>query len=432
MKIILFNSPKGSGKSVVSDMLRDRLLRDDFKVYPLTFKYPLFDITPHVFGIEYEYFMELYESRTEKETPIEELAVSYQSFQKLQDVIDVHESEERFVEGHRVALSPREAMIFASEVLLKPVMGADYFGHRFVSTINVFASNNEIIIDDSTGFPEEVEPVIKAFGADNICIVRVNREGFDEWGSDSRGWVTPEGVTTFMVDNNGEPEECADQLHKLITEWIDGYTEEDIVPDQTKWIIHHGQFFKDCLQHVIDWHVTAGKVTTLTDQARLVDEEYAETELAYNRRDPIEFLDGLCDLFVTQGYYEYIQTGELDCVDLYTEVSQEAHHALLSDISEITMTKVLDALVSFNGNWKGALLNVIESNWSKFDRYVQGDESKYGSHCIKIMDEGRYTNVHWIKSGDWVVYLDGVGKILKGMSYNAPVLEGFINKDLLN
>lgn len=106
--------------------------------------------------------------------------------------------------------SPRAAYIAYSENLMKPFTGdKQVFGKILVRWINSirdeWSKENlpelPFIITDS-GFRPEAEALVDEFGADNIILIRVRREGF-YFDGDSRGYISLAdlGVREFDLDN---------------------------------------------------------------------------------------------------------------------------------------------------------------------------------------------------------------------------------------
>jgi NTP pyrophosphatase (non-canonical NTP hydrolase) len=81
---------------------------------------------------------------------------------------------------------------------------------------------------------------------------------------------------------------------------------------------------------------------------------------------------------------------------------------------------------------EGAVKEVEASNLSKFIYVGDKELSPYecmtlDSQAVQIEDEGRYKNVHWKRVGEYIVFYDENGKILKSPStYFEPQLEEFV------
>ena len=107
-------------------------------------------------------------------------------------------------------LTPRQAYINVSELLIKPVHGDDALGRwLYEDHISYFGKGEDGVITDS-GFRAEAIPIVEAVGANNCALVRLHRQGCSFKG-DSRGYISLSdlGVLQFDVDNNGPAVETA-------------------------------------------------------------------------------------------------------------------------------------------------------------------------------------------------------------------------------
>lgn len=52
--------------------------------------------------------------------------------------------------------------------------------------------------------------------------------------------------------------------------------------------------------------------------------------------------------------------------------------------------------------------------------------AQFAAECNDIEAQGRYSGVTWSRKGDWIVFTDGNGKIVKPSTYFEPDLEKFI------
>lgn len=85
--------------------------------------------------------------------------------------------------------TPRQAYINFSEGFLKPTGGDDILGRLMVSHLIECSGtyHRHVVISDS-GFNCEAPPLVEKFGADNVRVLRVHREGHTFEG-DSREWL---------------------------------------------------------------------------------------------------------------------------------------------------------------------------------------------------------------------------------------------------
>lgn len=201
--IVVFNGPPGSGKDEAAGYLSKT-----FGFHQLSFKSQLFAKTTEHFGVSTEWFMKDYDNRTVKERP-------------------------ELVLGNR---SRREALIYVSEEIIKPVYGSDYFGKCVAEQIN---PDLNYVISDS-GFVDELAPIVDMVHARNMMIVQLTRRGCG-FEHDSRRYLDcmdnivdeivinfhwpvnphyvsgklPVCVNTVVIHNNGTLPEFHAALHDL-------------------------------------------------------------------------------------------------------------------------------------------------------------------------------------------------------------------------
>lgn len=183
-KIVFLNGPKDSGKDYLG-----KVAAEHFEGATAQFKEALYTHTADLFGVEYGWLVSVANDRTFKEMPHANL------------------------QGY----SPREALIFTSENVYKPIFGKDYFGNKTLEYIEEFCGDIVFITD--SGFREEAETVVKAFGAENCLLVNLYREGrkFDE--TDSRGYINLDdlGVTRIEYHNDTH----GDDFLNVVAQWLD-------------------------------------------------------------------------------------------------------------------------------------------------------------------------------------------------------------------
>ena len=154
---------------------------------------------------------------------------------------------------------------------------------------------------------------------------------------------------------------------------------------------------------VFDWNLTARgdeyPEYPQDIQLRLIREELKELHSATT---PCEYLKELCDCFIVFSYH-MAESGRV-----------KEWRTCYADLAYDFIDATLRAL---KPKYLAALQLVMDSNQSKFDMYDCEREDEYEEHCQELMLYGRYANVDWAAEGGLVVYLDGKGKILKGMNY---------------
>ena len=97
-------------------------------------------------------------------------------------------------------LSPRQALQFISEEVVKPNMGKDYFG----VSASMFIKNGSVNIF-TVGFIEEVLPIQEIVGEDNIYKVVIERDGYTFDNNDTRNSL-PDIMfkESFTITNNSD------------------------------------------------------------------------------------------------------------------------------------------------------------------------------------------------------------------------------------
>ena len=183
-RVMIFNGPPGSGKDHACDFIES--LYEE--AWHRRFKDHLFECTMALFNIDEETFFELYMDRDTKESPT------------------------CYLRG----MSPREAMIFTSETVIKPNFGKDYFGMTAAENLN-FGLN---VFSDG-GFTEELEPVYNECDG-NMLIVQIHRDGCD-FSNDSRQYLDEfEDVPIIKIFNNSSLENFELQVANITNSFLAG------------------------------------------------------------------------------------------------------------------------------------------------------------------------------------------------------------------
>ena len=129
----------------------------------------------------------------------------------------VHHGAYEYRKGDAMALfcglTPRAAYIAVSEKLCKPMFGERFFGEILAERMDQPDIENWIITD--SGFPEEAEPIVKHFGADECRLVRLHRPGCTFEG-DSRSHIEIPGVLTFDIQNDGTLADLRSKLRNIV------------------------------------------------------------------------------------------------------------------------------------------------------------------------------------------------------------------------
>ena len=188
-KIILLNGPPRCGKDTLGRMVTTILRNSIDDIYTDTVKFadPLKEMTHGL-------YMELDDSQNRRVRP-------WWSG-KFEDRKD--EPCEEFL-----GATPRQAYIAVSEKLMKPLHGDDVFGRLLVKNIyEMFYKDatppfcDVVLAVTDSGFEGEAQVLVDAYGAENVALVRITREGCS-FAGDSRGYINIAGVRTYIFCNEG-------------------------------------------------------------------------------------------------------------------------------------------------------------------------------------------------------------------------------------
>ncbi len=213
-RIVLFNGPKLSGKDTAIDYLD----KCGIKFTRAECKESLHALTRSVFDVSERAYYQIYNNRKFKELPMDLFMIPLEGAERLAEVVPsilgrISENDDQ------VMLSIREALIYVSEVIIKPTLGVQYFGKSRVNTIE--PNKSLLYVDSSCGFYHELPPLIDKLGQDNICLIRIRRPGHEFADDDSRSYI-PDGVimNTYDVNNNGSEEEFLEQVKLIVDDFI--------------------------------------------------------------------------------------------------------------------------------------------------------------------------------------------------------------------
>lgn len=182
-KIILFNGPPRSGKDTCAQFVMEVLP----KAYFYRFASPLKDAVHGLFGMP---------------------GILEEHFDAVKGV-----PSEKFF-----GMTPREAYIWMSEECAKPKFGKDFFSRVAINHIRSNAKDDEVVVVSDCGFQTEVDKLIEEFGAENVFLVWLLREG-TSYQNDSRGYVDhPDDTRSYTINNNGSLSDLRDVVGKIAKE----------------------------------------------------------------------------------------------------------------------------------------------------------------------------------------------------------------------
>lgn len=120
--------------------------------------------------------------------------MTHRAYNTTKQEADAYEHVKDIPNVEFFGLTPRQAYIGFSENFIKKMHGKDFFGLLLASHIQTrHQKEDDVFVVSDGGFSEEVEPLIKTFGAKLITIVRLTKEGCDFAASgDSRRHVYAE------------------------------------------------------------------------------------------------------------------------------------------------------------------------------------------------------------------------------------------------
>lgn len=167
---VILNAPPFSGKDTIADLC-----------------------VKHLGAVKQEFKESLYEAVAEHFKYDLKLFKHFATSRKYKDNLSSHFSLSEHSKG--LGYTPREALIYVSEEVMKPLYGPDYFGEcaaeKLVDGLNVFA--------DGGGWWDELTPVAQA--VDRIIICRLYRQGYT-FDGDSRQYYDANQVPEVADENN--------------------------------------------------------------------------------------------------------------------------------------------------------------------------------------------------------------------------------------
>jgi hypothetical protein len=233
MKIILFNGPKNTGKTVATLACMSKLGSLGYSVSNVEFKDELIKATAEHFGLDLEIMLDMLKDRTKKEVwnscfkeplsdePLERkrqedflasLGLGYQI------TSTPHAEQSSSCSKHVALLSPRAALIYTSEYLLKPKFGVSYFAEKVIEKLSSEPESDlfRVNIESSCGFDEECKRILEEYGEDNVLLLQIHSDRGD-YNGDSRGYVDKDMFKySREVFNYGSEDSFLEQLENYV------------------------------------------------------------------------------------------------------------------------------------------------------------------------------------------------------------------------
>lgn len=233
---------------------------------------------------------------------------------------------------------------------------------------------------------------------------------------------------------------------------------------------NHSTFFQNAAERVVSWNAIAMNESPsnyekfaekfthekFVHQISLVEEELKEYRDAFQAQDQVEMLDAAADIFVVSGFLtymffgpailnEFMNYGVADHLasDPYETLCRSREVLDSSDQTAFLMAAIFrssrDSLVKTVHDGKGAILEVLRSNDSKFPN----EEQLRHSHQLLTEDisDVLEAELAWIKENrteysdfsvvyneEFQVYtfLDGNGKYMKPSTFSPANLKPFM------
>jgi hypothetical protein len=194
-QVIILNCPPNSGKDTVADYIQETYGCDH-----LRFKTYLYEITAKLFVMELEELIEICTRRETKEDPVfDQLRIPLWKYTwaiSKNILTDENRISTSSNSDLTVNLTPREALKYVSEAIVKPYLGKDYFGKALANEIT-----SDLSVVSDGGFREEILPVCEELGAENVFLVQWTRAG-TSFDNDTREYIDPpEGVNLLETTN---------------------------------------------------------------------------------------------------------------------------------------------------------------------------------------------------------------------------------------
>lgn len=200
-------------------------------------KVHLYKLVQDFFLISELRFWEIYLDRELKEKPMPEFTVALPLAEAnlMEKAFGFRLDLDKFlITDNRVVVkfSVRQAMVYISELVMKPLFGRDFFGRARMRQIEdttirlnkVWAEPNCVFYDDSSasfnGRSDELTGLVDYFGEDNILLINIRGRGKFGVG-DSRNYHA-DGTVKHTVDlwNTGTEKEFLDKGCKIIQDFL--------------------------------------------------------------------------------------------------------------------------------------------------------------------------------------------------------------------
>lgn len=224
--VIIFNSAPCSGKDLAAQYLKDYFCTGEV----IAFKDELYKDTASYFDIEVEDLVEYHSDRSLKEKP-SLLFAKYQRESLKQYFFSILYVIGALINNRYLMslgyYSSREALIFVSESVVKPIKGKDYYGKKLVEKIEDSSERFYFVSDG--GMKEELSSV--ADKGYNVIIAQLMRSGATFEG-DSRSLLNKDDFKEYsnikfcQIDNNSSLDDLYNSIVDLSYDVVLGEVKE--------------------------------------------------------------------------------------------------------------------------------------------------------------------------------------------------------------
>lgn len=216
--VFVINGAPNSGKDTIAKAMKETMQCGAVH----NFKDALYDLTAKMFGRDYDEFVASATGRVSKEAKDKRLT----KCEGMPWYLSLYFIFMALIGMPQI--SPRDALIYVSEKIIKPKYGKTFFGKQLAQKI--LKSDEEFFYIPDSGFIEELGVLVSA-GLD-IVFVRVHRDGCD-FSNDSRTLLTDEMLEQFNIkgidiDNNGSLEDLKANVLNLMVKSIHGGGTKDV------------------------------------------------------------------------------------------------------------------------------------------------------------------------------------------------------------
>lgn len=223
--VIIFNGPPSSGKDTAESLIKDYFSTGE----SVSFKDELYEDVARYFNVAVDDLKEHHNDRNLKEVPSLMFPKSVDYSFKQYFFGFLYALGALFNNKYLMSLgyySSREALIYVSECVWKPILGEDHYG--VIVALNISRSKERFFFAPDGGFRYEVVPLLDR--GYNVYIVKLERNGATFEG-DSRSYLNEDDFNEYSnikfitLENN----EGLDELYNSIIDMS-----FDIVLNQTQ------------------------------------------------------------------------------------------------------------------------------------------------------------------------------------------------------